>query len=66
MPANLRPKVLLLIPHLGDGGAERVTALLALNLSAEKYELHLGLITQSRGSEEQPSWVHLHALGCST
>ncbi len=63
MPANLLPKVLLLIPHLGDGGAERVTALLARGLSAEKYELHLGLITQSQTSEELPSRVHLHALG---
>jgi glycosyltransferase involved in cell wall biosynthesis len=64
MPANPRPKVLLLIPHLGDGGAERVTALLARGLSAEKYELHLGLITQSQtGGEELPSCVHLHALG---
>jgi glycosyltransferase involved in cell wall biosynthesis len=53
----------LLIPHLGDGGAERVTELLARNLSAEKYELHLGLITQAQADEELPSWVHVHALG---
>jgi glycosyltransferase involved in cell wall biosynthesis len=64
MPANSRPKVLLLIPHLGDGGAERVTALLARGLSAEKYELHLGLITQAQvGIDEVPAWVHVHALG---
>lgn len=63
MSAKPRPKVLLLIPHLGDGGAERVTALLARGLSAKKYELHLGLITQSQTSEELPSRVHLHALG---
>jgi glycosyltransferase involved in cell wall biosynthesis len=64
MAANARPKVLLLIPHLGDGGAERVTALLARGLSAEKYELHLGLITQAQvGIDELPSWVHVHALG---
>jgi len=64
MQANSRPKVLLLIPHLGGGGAERVTALLARGLSAEKYELHLGLITQSQAAvEEIPSWVHVHALG---
>ena len=54
----------MLIPHLGDGGAERVTTLLSRGLSAEKYELHLGLITQSQTTvEELPSWVHLHALG---
>ncbi|HUD73563.1 MAG TPA: hypothetical protein VMQ76_00715, partial [Terracidiphilus sp.] len=63
MASNSRPKVLLLIPHLGDGGAERVTELLARNLSAEKYELHLGLITQAQADEELPSWVHVHALG---
>ncbi|MGB9406640.1 MAG: glycosyltransferase [Terracidiphilus sp.] len=64
MPANSRLRVLLLIPHLGGGGAERVTALLARGLSAEKYELHLGLITQAQsGVEELPASVHLHALG---
>jgi glycosyltransferase involved in cell wall biosynthesis len=54
----------LLIPHLGGGGAERVTALLAQGLSAEKYELHLGLITQAEtGMGGVPIWVHAHALG---
>ncbi len=46
MAATQRPKLLLLIPHLGGGGAERVTALLAQGLSKEKYEIHLGVITQ--------------------
>ncbi len=64
VPANSRPRILLLIPHLGGGGAERVTALLARGLSAEKYELHLGLITQAQtGGEVLPASVHLHALG---
>jgi glycosyltransferase involved in cell wall biosynthesis len=63
MSANVRPRVLLLIPHLGGGGAERVTALLARGLPAEKYELHLGLITQTATSEALPSSVRLHALG---
>jgi glycosyltransferase involved in cell wall biosynthesis len=53
----------LLIPHLGGGGAERVTALLARGLSSEKYELHLGLITQTATSEVLPSLVRVHALG---
>ena len=66
MPANPRPRVLLLIPHLGGGGAERVMALLARGLDAEKYELHLGLVTQAQtGGEVLPSWVHVHALGAS-
>jgi len=63
MPANPRPKILLLIPHLGGGGAERVTALLARGLSPEKYDLHLGLITQAQSGETLPASVHVHALG---
>jgi glycosyltransferase involved in cell wall biosynthesis len=59
-----RPRVLLLIPHLGGGGAERVTALLARGLSSSKYELHLGLITQAdAGPEPLPDWIQVHALG---
>lgn len=66
MPETPRPRVLLLIPHLGGGGAERVMALLARGLPAEKYELHLGLLTQTEsGAESLPSRVHLHALGAS-
>jgi glycosyltransferase involved in cell wall biosynthesis len=66
MPASSRPSVLLLIPHLGGGGAERVTALLAGGLSAEKYELHLGLITQaSSDGATLPPWVKIHPLGAS-
>ena len=61
-----RPRILLLIPHLGGGGAERVTALLARGLSREKYELHLGLVTQKdAGQEELPTRVGIHALGAS-
>jgi glycosyltransferase involved in cell wall biosynthesis len=60
---NTRPRLLLLIPHLGGGGAERVLALLARSLSVDKYELHLGLITQSETNEDLPSWVTVHALG---
>jgi glycosyltransferase involved in cell wall biosynthesis len=59
-----RPRILLLVPHLGGGGAEQVIALLARGLSREKYELHLGLITQAdTGPEKVPSWVRIHALG---
>ncbi|HEY1984031.1 MAG TPA: glycosyltransferase [Terracidiphilus sp.] len=59
-----RPTILLLIPHLGGGGAERVTALLSQGLSPQKYDLHLGLITQrNSGSETLPPWVTVHGLG---
>jgi glycosyltransferase involved in cell wall biosynthesis len=61
-----RVRILLLIPHLGGGGAEQVTALLARGLSPEKYELHLGLITQTRADGAGlPPWVTVHALGAS-
>lgn len=63
MPIKPNPTVLLLIPHLGGGGAEQVTSLLARGLSG-KYDLHLGLVTQTNaGPEAMPSWVQLHALG---
>jgi glycosyltransferase involved in cell wall biosynthesis len=60
----LRPKILLLIPHLGGGGAEQVTALLAGGLSCDKYEVHLGLITQANaGLGHLSAGLHIHALG---
>jgi glycosyltransferase involved in cell wall biosynthesis len=59
-----RPTLLLLIPHLGGGGAERVTALLTRGLSPQKYEIHLGLMTQSAcPSECLPSFATVHSLG---
>ena len=59
-----RIRILLLIPHLGGGGAEQVTALLARGLSHEKYEVHLGLVTQTAvGDSKLPSWVQAHPLG---
>ena len=64
MPIKPNPTVLLLIPHLGGGGAEQVTSLLARGLSPGKYDLHLGLVTQTNaGPEAMPSWVQLHSLG---
>ncbi len=59
-----RAKILLLIPHLGGGGAEHVMALLARGLSQEKYEVHLGLVQQAEAAGGVlPPWVTLHALG---
>lgn len=66
MPAIKRSTVLLLIPHLNGGGAERVMSLLARSLSHEKYDLHLGVITAAHAStEECPAGIHLHILGAS-
>lgn len=59
-----RPRILLLIPHLGGGGAEQVTALLAEGLSRDKYELHLALVTQTDpGTKSLPAGVAIHSLG---
>jgi glycosyltransferase involved in cell wall biosynthesis len=67
-------RILLLTPHLGGGGAEKVIALLARGLStaqglstdknAEKYEVHLGLITQQAAacSGFPAAGVTVHAL----
>jgi glycosyltransferase involved in cell wall biosynthesis len=64
MLMNRRPRILLLIPHLGGGGAERVMALLARGLSPDKYEVHLGVITQTpTDGAEISAWVAIHALG---
>jgi len=59
-----RATVLLLIPHLGGGGAERVTALLAGGLDPAKFEVHLGLVTQCDEARESiPLWVNVHCIG---
>lgn len=61
-----RPKLLFLIPHLGGGGAEQVTRLLVQNLDPTRYELHLGLVTQSSVKQAaMPAGVCVHALGAS-
>jgi glycosyltransferase involved in cell wall biosynthesis len=62
---NFFPKLLLVIPHLGVGGAERVMVQWAACLSARKYELHLVLLTQTElpAGVTLPSWVYLHTLG---
>lgn len=64
MHLHPRPRLLLLIPHLGGGGAEQVAALLARSLSREKYELHLGLVTQADASAiALPPGVTIHPIG---
>jgi glycosyltransferase involved in cell wall biosynthesis len=57
-------RLLLLIPHLGGGGAERVIELLARTLPQNKYELHLALITQAEtGAVPLPPGLQVHTLG---
>jgi glycosyltransferase involved in cell wall biosynthesis len=58
-----RIRILLLTPHLDGGGAEKVIALLAAGLSPEKYEVHLGLMTQAAPPAGAfPAGVTLHGL----
>lgn len=62
--SNGRARVLLLIPHLGGGGAERVAELLASHLSREKYDVHLGVVTQSPDhAGAQRFEISVHWLG---
>lgn len=59
-----RTKILLLLSHLGGGGAEHVIVLLARGLSQERYEVHLALVGQTdKHGEFLPDWVSVHALG---
>lgn len=56
--------VLLLIPHLGGGGAEQVAALLARGLDPSRYEVHLALVTQTASAARQmPQSITVHGLG---
>jgi glycosyltransferase involved in cell wall biosynthesis len=57
-------RVLILVPHLGGGGAEKVAALVAGGFSPEKYEVHLGSMTQEAlDPSSLPPWVRVHRLG---
>lgn len=55
--------VLLLIPHLGGGGAEQVTLRIAQGLSPELFSVHLALVTQQEpGNTALPCSVAVHGL----
>ncbi len=61
-----RKRILLLIPHLGGGGAEKVVEQLARGLSSDHYEIHLGLVTRSGTiTADFPCSVQIHALGAT-
>lgn len=60
-------RLLLLIPHLGGGGAERVTAILASRLNPLRYEVHLGVVTGIRPKlQSLPAHVTVHLLGATS
>ncbi|HWT65172.1 MAG TPA: glycosyltransferase [Terracidiphilus sp.] len=57
------PKILLITPHLGGGGAERVIELLTCHLPAEKYDVELALVTRSAIPEPSlPESVVIHRI----
>lgn len=58
-----RTRVLLTIPSLGGGGAERVFTTLMQHLSPDQFDLHLALVS-SRGPylDDVPSHVTIHDL----
>ena len=61
---NQRPRILLLIPHLGGGGAERVIELLACGLNKERFEVHLCVVCRTRENViSLPAHIHTHYLG---
>lgn len=67
---TIQRTVLFLIPHLGGGGAERVTANLACGLPEGCFLVHLGLVTgltvqATAGTAELPAHVAVHALGAT-
>ena len=56
-----RTKLLLLIPHLGGGGAEQVVAQLALRLDPQRFEIHLALMTEDLpGAQPIPVSAQIH------
>jgi glycosyltransferase involved in cell wall biosynthesis len=59
-----RSRILLLIPHLGGGGAERVASIVASRLDPDKYDVHLGVITGTAAQAGSlPASVTVHVLG---
>ena len=66
MPPPQRARILLLIPHLGGGGAEHVIATLTRSLNSQKYEIHLAQITPSKlHCSPLPDHVTIHDLNAS-
>lgn len=63
MPSAQTPRILLLIPHLGGGGSERVIETLTRCLNPAKYEVHLALVAPSQNSDPvAPLTAELHQL----
>ena len=58
-----RTRLLMMVPHLGGGGAERVMARLAAGLARDAFDVHFAVFADdSPGAEALPEWVMLHRL----
>lgn len=65
-PQRHLPKLLILIPHLGGGGAERVATILAQHINTGHFEVHMGLLTpDAAGALPLPSTVLVHRFEAS-
>ncbi len=59
-----RARILLLVSHLGNGGAEHVMALLARGISQERYEVHIGVVAARHAAGVAlPPRILVHTLG---
>ena len=66
MATTTVPRILLLIPSLDGGGAQRVVELLVRHLSYKQFEVHLGLVTQASVQDGRfPRGVKVHILGAN-
>ena len=64
--SEARVRALLLLPNLGVGGAQCVTATLVQNLDPGRYAVHLVLLTESEWSgREFPASACLHCLAAN-
>ena len=58
-----RITLMLVIPHLGGGGAEQIAFNLACNLSRERFNIHLCLLSPDYpGSKPPPSGITTHRM----
>lgn len=61
--AEVRRRILLMVPHLGGGGAEQVMARVAEGLDPKRWETHLAVVTGDKpGARSLPEWVTVHRL----
>ncbi len=58
-----RRRILLMVPHLGGGGAEQVMVRVAAGVDPARFEVHLAVVTNDEpGAPQLPEWVRVHRL----